>query len=475
MKQICVDKAGNGQVGAFFLVRGLVDNIRKDFLDAQRYTKDLSYPTPFPKINAGLEIDPNMIDISINSGKILLTKFSPVIVYKEPGKNPRPYNRITVEFDTVYLKLNQDATEPGKLRFYLTTADPKSPEYPTFKVIRGAPDAKVLQDNGVDPQDYDRAEAVIEVSAAPMDILTSFVASLPVLAIVEAMRQFGISDPMQFHFENDLVIIHGPSNLSSGSPCGPGSGTKVTSATSSPTLTPANPGDTKNGFSMKFNHAVEPVDPSGQGSDAQFGYFYPIEWSFKDFGIGVLGPGVVASDRGDFALFHWEYHASARPIPNSIKVEIRSNPTPQLKITIDCPFDVGGVAGVSAKVGCVTVPLLSTSIIGHIEKPSEFTLKFALVNTATGPALIVTANYDCNVDIAFQNPPMIDVLLNVLMGSFGNRLVAGELRKLVNSLNFPLINLNGLGYLTGQRRLWRLGQNFHKDSVLLGLQQAIDG
>lgn len=479
MEHFCQDEAGNAQVGSFFLVSWLVANIKNDFTNAQQYTKDLSYPTPFPKINAALEIDPRNINLSIVSGEITLDKFSPVIVYKEPGPNPRPYNRIAIDFAPLRLKLSEDPTAAGKLRFYITTADPKNPDYPRFKVTRGTPNSKVLADNQIDAKDYDRAEAVIEVSAAPIDIITSFVASLPVLGIVEAMRQFGIGDPMRFDFAGDLVIVHGPSMISSASPCGPGAGTKVTSAISAPHLTPPNTANGSNGFKMVFNHAVEPVDAFQSTANAVFGYYYPLEWSFKDFGIGVVSPGVSASDRGDFALFHWEYHASARPKPNSVTVQINDDPSthlPELKIKIDCPFDVGGAAGVSMKVGCVTVPLLSTSILGHIENPSEFTLKFALANTSSGPAVVVTANYDCNVDIAFYNPPMIDVLLNVLMGSFGNRLVAGELRRLVNSLNFPLIDLNGLAYAVGNDvQPWRLGQNFHKKSALLGLEQGRRG
>src|SRR5271166_2942311 len=119
MQQVCRDKAGNGQVGAFFLVSWLVGNIQRDFADAEIYAKDLSYPTPFPKINASLQIDPNTIALAINAGRIFLDGFSPVIVYQEPGKKPRPYNKITIKFDRVYLKLNQDFTQPGKLRFYL--------------------------------------------------------------------------------------------------------------------------------------------------------------------------------------------------------------------------------------------------------------------------------------------------------------------------------------------------------------------
>lgn len=475
MEKVCKDNAGNPQVGAFFVVSWLVQNVRRDFSDAEKYIKNLNYPTPFPKINAGLEIDLSLTDISVNNGDIFLKNFSPAIVYREPGKNPRPYNTITIKFAPVRLKLSQDLYQAGKLRFYLTTGDPTSNDYPKFTYSAGTPDATVLKDNQIDPKDYNTAEAAIRVSTAPIDIINSFVASLPILGIVEAMRQFGIGDPMQFYFDGDLVIVHGPSNVSAISPCGPGAGTKVTSAIQSPTLTPPNPTNNSNGFSMTFKHAVDPIDKFGASQYPPFGYFYPLEWSFKDFGIGVVSPGVSASDSGDVALFHWEYHASARPKPNSINVKIAIDPgthLPELQIRLDCPFDVGGVAGVSMKVGCVTVPLLSTSILGHVD-PSEFTLRFALANTGNGPALIVTASYDCSVDISFYGPPMIDVLLNVFMASFGNHLIANGLHNMVSSLNFPLVDLSGLGYLpANQARSWRLGQSFHTNSMLFGLEQG---
>jgi hypothetical protein len=291
------------------------------------------------------------------------------------------------------------------------------------------------------------------------------------------MRQFGIGDPMQFHFEGDLIIIHGPSNLSSTPACGPGAGTKVTSAISNPATSPTSGG--MNGFKMNFKHTVDPIDTFGASLYPPFGFYYPLEWSFKDFGIGVVSPGVSASDRGEFALFHWEYHASARPRPNAITVKIADDPAthlPELQIRLNCPFDVGGVAGVSMKVGCVTVPLLNTSIVGHIENPSLFTLKVALANTGTGPALVATASYDCNVDISFYGPPMIDILLNVFMGSFGSRLVAEGLHNMVNSLNFPLVDLSGLGYIRSSDAYpWRLGQSFRTKSMLFGLEQGRRG
>jgi hypothetical protein len=52
-------------------------------------------------------------------------------------------------------------------------------------------------------------------------------------------------------------------------------------------------------------------------------------------------------------------------------------------ITVDFPLSVGGVAGVSTKIGCVTVPLLSSSLLGDV-KPNVMVDLNALDYLTTG-------------------------------------------------------------------------------------------
>ena len=487
MAGVCQDSSGNQQVGAFFRINWLVNNLKNEFLQAAQAISKIVYQTPFTNVNAGLVVDLSRTDLTIDAaGQITLTKFSPVIVLTDPHN--QVYDKIEIDFDPVLLKLGLDTTQAGRLRFYLTTNDPSDPHFPKFATNPiGAnppsvttPDPAVIANNGYTAQTYSLVEAGIKASAAPIDILDSFVSSLPLVAIVEAMRQFAIETPLSFHFEQGYVIVHGPSVVSPPDPCGPMAGTTI-STTVSPSAkpptasTPTSPAE--NGFKFDFKHSVTAVAATTVvGSPAPpIGYFYPLQWTFEDFANTIIGPGVVASDSGDAFLFHWSYQLSARPKLKSIQVTVPANPSATgflAMIKIDAPLDVGGGAGVSMKVGCVTVPLLSSTILGSVD-PSVITLLFTIVNTGRGPEVVVTAQYNCAVDISFYGPPMIDILLNVLMGSFGNRLVAGELREMVNSLTFPLLNLSALEYKGGGPGLgWRLDQDFRAKSVLMTLEEG---
>jgi hypothetical protein len=492
MDSICKDASGNQQVGGFFRVDWLVSNLETQFKGAAAAIAKLAYQTPFKNVNAGLKVDfsnPDITpqkntDIAIDAqGKITLRDFSPIVVLTDPQS--KTYNQVAIEFNPVSLKMDIDIQKPGNLRFYLTTNDPADPGFPTFNVISiGAnppttmgPDPVVLKANGYTSGTWAQVEATIEASEAPLDILDSFIASLPTVPIIDAMRQFAVGLPLSFHFEQAYVIVHGPSVTSEPGTCGPKAGTTVDS-TIAPTLEPASPSaPDRNGFKFDFKHTVSaPILPTVVGSsDPPFGYYYPINFTFQDFSNGIIGPGVVASDSGDAFLFHWAYQLSARPKPHSISVTVPPNPGSGgflAQIDIDAPLDVGGGAAVSMKVGCVTVPLLSSTILGAVN-PSKLTLTLKIVNTAAGPELVVLPDYNCNVDISFYGPPMIDVLLNIIMGSFGNRLVGGAIRNMVNKLSFPIVDLSALDYKQGQQGFgWRLGQNFRDRSILLSLEQG---
>jgi len=66
-------------------------------------------------------------------------------------------------------------------------------------------------------------------------------------------------------------------------------------------------------------------------------------------------------------------------------------------------------------------------------------------------AFASTADQDTLPPIFYDSDGLI-----VHRGSFGNRLIGNELRKMMNNLNFPLINFGGLSYITDRRAPWRL-------------------
>ena len=78
------------------------------------------------------------------------------------------------------------------------------------------------------------------------------------------------------------------------------------------------------------------------------------------------------------------------------------------------------------KVGCVYIPVVNSSVYGHV-KPCDFTLKFAIAGSANGDVVIATCSLNARADISFSGPPLVDVLLNVVMGSVGNRLLVQAL------------------------------------------------
>jgi hypothetical protein len=471
MSQKCLDHDGNLQVGAFFEVSWLLNNLSKQFKTAD--ISRLRYPTAVPEISAGLSIDMAKLGLSLQNGHFTLDNFVAVITLSETKASNRTINTVTLKFAPVPMKLAADVERPGNLRFFLLASDPKDKNFPKWSASTGTVDATVLKDNNISRATYDSVETMAKAVAAPLDVIDSFIKSMPLLGIVGAMQQFQIGTPNEFVLANGYVIVHGPTNVSDVQKCGPSAGTRVIT-TSSHSAQPSAQPDLPNGFKWTLTQAVTPVDNVANTTAPAFGYFYPVKWTYDGFGKSVIGPGVVASDSGNALMFHWGYQVSARPKPQKIDVTIKSDSAgkPEAFITITAPLDVGGGAQVSMKVGCVTVPLLSSYVEGHVD-PSVFTIKLNLVNNGASTVLVATVDYNCAVDISFHEPPMIDVLLNILMASFGNRLVAGELRKLANSLSVTLVDLGGLAYTT-QSAKWRLGQSFRKDSFLAALAQAPD-
>jgi hypothetical protein len=325
----------------------------------------------------------------------------------------------------------------------------------------------VLAANGYDAASFSAVLAAIKASNAPLDILDRFIASLPILGIVEAMQQFNLQVPYTFAFVDPYVIVHGPSALGAPSQCGPVAGSAVTSSATS-AITPVASG-TPNGFTWDYQHQVTAVSTTTESGEPPLGYYFPNPITFQPLGTSIVSPGVVASDEGDALLFHWGYQLSAKPNQVNVTIDIANT-----QISVDAPMMVGGVAGVSMEVGCVSVPLLSSSMMGDV-KPCTFTMQLALTETGTGPAIVALCSLNASVKVTFYSPPMIDLLLNVVMGSVGDRVVSHALQNLVNQLNFKVVDLSILNYLNVIPSVWNFVASYRTDSVLVGAEQRVTG
>jgi hypothetical protein len=477
--------------GVYFAIDWLIDNLRHGIRATTALTASLSYPTANDKIWAGLEIDPNGVDIALAAnGHIYLRKFEFVIVLREKPAGAgrgRAYSRATITYHDVKLKLEPDVDQPGNIRFYLSATDPKSADWPRFTGPTFQRFDDVIADNGfVDsarPQ-FDALEQAIVVSNAPISVLDAFVQSIPLLTLVDAMRQFRIGVPMKFTFRDGLIIVRGPLDIGGDHSCGPMAGTRVVSAISPPAARPitTSGGKEQNGFSMTLNHQVSPVDTTRTTDQIKFGCYHPIKFTWQILAQNTIGPAIAASDHGAAGVFHWAYYASVRPRSatlSGIVTKVPGSNLPAMRLELAAPFDAAGLLTLSMKVGCVEVPLTSSSLIGFVD-PSVFTFTIGLANTPTGPAVVVTTSYNCAVDVSFHSPPVLDLILNIVMGSFGNRIVADKLRERVNDLTFRLIDLSSLGYKfsadsfqPNPKAIWHLGQDHRTDSVLLALSQHV--
>jgi hypothetical protein len=482
--------------GAWFAIDWLVTNITAQLSAASTLCINLAYPTPNPRILADLEFAPNNIKLRTTSGinsEIYLCDFRAAIVFREPskkiGSKGRIYSRTWLSWNPVKVKLDSVDARPGELRFYLLAADPTSADYPCVNQdTQVETNTTVFTDNNFsspDDPEFWNVVAGIRFSTAPMNILDNLVSSLPVLSLVDAMRQFAIAVPMQFTFTGGLCVVHGPSAAAALPICGAMGGTIVKSTVSPPTTKPqmSSP-PLETGFNLTFNHTVSPVSRFEFESFPLFGYYLPFKKTFQLLAESLVGPGVLAVDGGTAAIFKWDYFAAARPKSARLTVLASNTTTPNLPtlcLTLDAPLQVRGGASVSMHVGCVDVPLAQSIVKGDVD-PSKFTMKFALVDTGEGPAIVVTTDYDCKVDVTFSGPPLIDIVLNVVMASFGNRLIGTELRKIVNRLSFKLVDLSSLGYMpqpgsyvVAPGAIWKIAQSLSNTGALLGLAQHAKG
>jgi hypothetical protein len=439
----------NREVGVAFSIKFLLEQITEQVRRAQAAAQALSFPTALPKINATLELDTSSLRIDLVGSDITLSGFQPVVVLKEPLTTQRPYNRIRMDFDPVTLRI--DTGEPGEelLRFYVTTA------IPAFNVFPGSPDLAVITDNGMTLAEYEARENAALAAFLAVDVLFEFVGSLPLPRVIAAMRTIGIDRPYNVRLDSGYVLVSGRQRTLAdhACECGPGVGVKIESRT---TFHPAT-----SGGSFEHNrtaHRVE-IPPTAPDIDPPLAYYYPRSTSFEVLANSVVGPGIAATDSGQALMFRWFYQAFARP--RSIRVTLN---TTVPSIIVDAPMDVGGGAGVSMKVGCVSVPLLHSLVRGSVD-PCTFKVEFTIVETGSGSAIVAYASLEARVEVEFFNPPMIDILLNILMGSIGNRLVAQELGRMANRLSFRLVDLNDLALEAPFG--WLLRESVRPESALL--------
>jgi len=154
MIALCVDKdTGAPQIGAFFRIDWLVGNLQNLFASAQPIINKTAFATSFNNINAGLALDPTAMGLQLMTtpltppGDITLINFVPTIVLSEPGGTHREYNRISIAFQQVNLKLAPDLQHNGNIRFYIDS----TAGLPQFAVNATAPDPQVLADNQITP------------------------------------------------------------------------------------------------------------------------------------------------------------------------------------------------------------------------------------------------------------------------------------------------------------------------------------
>ena len=415
------------------------------------------YPTALPEINAGLDLEPATLQLRVSAAEITLTGFNPIIVLSEPSGAQRPYNQIRIEFDPVALKLDPSPSDRDSLSLGLAAI-------PSFRSIAGSPDTAVVNANGMTISQYQAREAAILASTAPAEILDSFIASIPLPSVLTSMETFGIGIPRRFVAEAGFWVITGvPVTKGSPSNCPP-PGVVFERDTTPPTLTEttANQNGVHIGRSVTARF-VEPQHP-GNPDDTAVAYYYPKETTFEALTESTLKPALGASDSGQAFLFKWFYHLSA--ILRQLTVSFIP---PERRIDIDAPFDIGGGAGVSLKVGCVYVPLASSQVFGEFN-PSLLTIVFGIATTPEGPVVTSACSYNAKADISFHNPPLVDLLLDIFMGSIGNRLIERELGRRAQMLSRRLVSLNQLLPSASFQR-WRAMQNLRTDSVLIALEE----
>ena len=169
-------------------------------------------------------------------------------------------------------------------------------------------------------------------------------------------------------------------------------------------------------------------------SSPNFAYYYPQQITFQPLINNAVKPAIAIGDNGSFLAFQWFYGAVANLKSGfpAIAINITAK-----TITIDFPLEILGGAGACLKVGCIYIPLLSSMLEGVVS-PSTVTLTLTVDENEV--SLYAKPSYPAAVNVRFYNTPMVDVLLNILMGSFGNNLISTALKNAVNKMNFKLFD-----------------------------------
>lgn len=473
LKNIC----GTSLVGCAVNSTWLINETAREIRKVANFISKTNKPTSIPKINAGIEIDTTKISLTAKNNVITLGGFSPTILLLEAQGQFRAYNELKVVFNPVKLKIDIDYSNNNKLRFFLFDGN-ASFTIPDIQNGGTNPNLaeNVIIDNGMDKNQFLRFQELIMLSNNNMiQLLDGFAASIDFPKIIEAMNTFQIIPPYQYTFQDGYIFIFGTPGLSDGNcSCAGADGFRITTNLKN-SIVPTQPGGDENGFSFEYTRTQTPlVVPDDRLKTVpdidtpDFVYYYPQKVTFAPLVNNKLTPAISVGDEGGFLFFNWFYRASANIKTNFPKIIIDSV---KKQMEVEAPFDIIGGAGVSIKIGCIYIPLLHSLLKGSIDNPSKLTITPTITVDSNGVAVYAKPDYSGKVDIQFFSPPMVDVLLNVIMGSFGNNLISKALRDKINSLNIKLIDFSITGI--DSRLGWFYSTVADADSFLIALKKDL--
>lgn len=469
MAKVC----GPNKVGCCFSRSRLLDVLVAQIGAVQKNIELLPpFPTAFPNVSVSVSIDSTTVNFVAGTQGIELSV--DIVMYLRESSQPQEiYNDLKFSFARVPMRVVESPLYGGTLGFVAGTATPSFTRT-SGDVATNAKKLAVLKRNQIELADYQKIELAVLGTTNAVAFITDFVEGIPFPTLVDAMRTFIISSPFVTVFAEDYYVITGRNELRPPCICASEVATRMEHQLEMHTVTNSGKkasrrvatamAGVKGTFDIQ-SPAPEKVKTS-LSRDLPYAFYYPKEVSFTIFGKSVLEPAIVASDRGKWLAFLWDYSAFAALTKSGIMVDMS---IPNSTVTFNFPLDIGGSAGTALRVGCVTVPLARVDVVGEVDK-SFLTLKFDIVKTPTGWKLIVAPSYQSHFDVYFAGLPGLDILLNILMGSIGNRLISRGLGARVAGMQADLVQIGDIGQLS-----WpHLSTDVRKASALVGLFDGAD-
>ncbi|MGQ0640963.1 MAG: hypothetical protein ACT4P6_09385 [Gemmatimonadaceae bacterium] len=291
-------------VGCALSANFLSQSLRAAITAARPMFRAHTYPTSFPKVSAGLDVDTTMLSVSVQGAIIELRNFEPIIALREPNAPYRSCQDLTVTFSQVQLELAHAGTVPDALTLKLKNL-------PSPSVAAGTINPAVLTSNQLSETDFIRARDAILAVGSPLAVLEEFVKSIPVPGALAAMRTFGIGFPRRFFADSGYIVVVGPAEEREGvSGCADAGGVRYQT-----TNRPLSQQTTSQSNGGKFGRTVR-VEFTDAQLDAVMGrtavsYYYPKPTTFAILAESKLKPGFGVADSGMFLLFKWYYFLSA--------------------------------------------------------------------------------------------------------------------------------------------------------------------